>query len=732
MTLTHQFLITLTLPAFFLAILVYDWRAGGSRQYGPFWSLTLLSVALWASSLLSYYGGVALPAEAAASWRIAGNHLLSASALGILLSTTSYLGTARLSRIVLTGVALVFWVAAFLLDPALWPWRLDTWSFLAEQNAHFNLWSAFWVTAWFSPLLASMMLARQAEHQAQSALFRNRLNYWQTMLVIFSLGGGLALIQQPDQPAWQELGALGMALAAGIGTLALLRGTLPNLRLAFRHGLARLAASLFILTLTWIFLYLFVNNLPAQGRDSTIIELGLAAAVFTALFSAINRYVPVVVRRLLVPHGRSRSGALADQPELTRALANPEALGEILLHLCQFNIAAEGGRVYLATETSQDTIRLSSVAQIGLERHGFVKLDATGPIVAQLRQRPPTPLSMYELETSPLFAGVPVAEKEQFQQGEAEIIMPLSAGSTLVGVMTLAEKYTGEAYSHADLLWLQGMSEQGGPLLWQARQLQTQRSQLDVVRTDVEDVQRETHRLHELLLLHERFVDLISPALRRPVGDIHKGIDELQRQYDDNGAAYAFDDLNQRLTQLRLMLNRLIVTASRIRRQHDFAFRKLNMVDIVEEVVRDLTAVAEARQVSVKVNVETKSLPILGDEERLHDAMQHLLHNAIRFNKIGGSVDVVCETSNGDAIVHVRDSGIGIAPARLERIWEGPVAIHLDQSNNVGAGLGLLLTRFVVRAHGGDIDVSSSLDDGSTFSLHLPLAVSETMETARV
>ncbi|HZD10663.1 MAG TPA: hypothetical protein VE553_04910, partial [Candidatus Binatia bacterium] len=387
MTLTHQFFITLTLPAAFVTLLLYDWRFGNSRQYGPYWSLTLLVAALWSSSLLSYYFGLALPAEVAATWRIAAQHMLSALALLLLLTTTSYLGTPPAASRMLLALSSAFWLAALFLDPAIWPYRLPAFTAESQQGAYFNLWSAIWVSAWLIPCLAAVMLTRQAVRDALSALYRNRLNYWLTTLVLFTLCGSLALVQEPGQPAWQELGGLGLALVAALGTATLVRSSLPNLRLAVRHLVARLAASLLILALAWLFLFLFVNRMPGQGRSATVLELGLAAAIFTALFGAVNRSVTWFVRRWLLPRGRHR-GAIADQPALTTALRDPAALAEILLRVSQFNVATENARLLLVEDRDGGTIRLRPVAAVG-EAAGDepIEIAESSAIAAHFRRR---------------------------------------------------------------------------------------------------------------------------------------------------------------------------------------------------------------------------------------------------------------------------------------------------------------------------------------------------------
>lgn len=718
MSLTHQFIITLALPASFLVLLLYDLRKRGSLRHGPFWLLTLFVAALWSSHVLSYYVGIEVSAEIAWTWRIAARHSLGIMAIFILLTTMAHLGTASGPRNMILGISIIFWLAALLLDPAVVPVEVGAWAETGDLEAHFNLWAGVWVTSWLIPLLAAIMLTRQAVHDALSAVYRNRLNYWVTTLIIFVVSGMLALIQQRNQPAWQELGGLGFVLAAALGTATLVRGSLPNLRLAMRKLVARLATSVLVLALIWAFLFVLITEASLQGRGWTILELGLAAAILTALLSAINRYVPAILRRLLLPAGHNRTGALADQPALVTALPDPEALGEILLRLSQYNIAANNARLLFVDAEQEDKIVLCPLAQVGhVEETGPIEIPTTSAIANHLRRRPPAPLSMYELESLPAFADVDTEEMHLVHQGNIEILMPLGAGDDLVGVLTLGEKYTGEPYDHADLLWLQDLGTHGGLLLWQAKELKKCTEQLETMHAEMEEMKRDGQHLHELLALYERFSLLVSPSLRRPFSDIHHTLEELQM---GNGANKTLSDLQHQFAQLRLKLNNLIITAANVRRQHDFSFDDVDVVETVHEVVRDLSAMASARHVMVNVKTDSQPPRVEADYQRLYEAVQHLLHNAIRFNRIGGQVDINCGVSGNEVYLHIRDNGVGMSPEKLAYVSQDTFSTPSENAV-INRGLGLVLTRFIARAHGGHMEASSEPGNGSTFSLYLPL-----------
>src|SRR5262249_21616471 len=115
----------------------------------------------------------------------------------------------------------------------------------------------------------------------------------------------------------------------------------------------------------------------------------------------------------------------------------------------------------------------------------------------------------------------------------------------------------------------------------------------------------------------------------------------------------------------------------------------------------------------------SKKAPFVGDVRMVQRMLANIIDNAIKYTQPGGKVEVfLTESQRHDIIVSVKDTGAGIAGADLPRIFER--FYRCDQSRSqAGTGLGLSLARAVARAHGGDITVTSTVDQGSTFTITL-------------
>ena len=113
--------------------------------------------------------------------------------------------------------------------------------------------------------------------------------------------------------------------------------------------------------------------------------------------------------------------------------------------------------------------------------------------------------------------------------------------------------------------------------------------------------------------------------------------------------------------------------------------------------------------------------PIIGDAERLERATVNLIHNAVKFTPAGGSVHVSASFDGGAVVVKVSDTGVGIAPEDLPRIFER--FYKGDRARGAGGtGLGLAVVKHTVEAHGGTVSVQSEPGHGSTFTFSIPAA----------
>lgn len=141
--------------------------------------------------------------------------------------------------------------------------------------------------------------------------------------------------------------------------------------------------------------------------------------------------------------------------------------------------------------------------------------------------------------------------------------------------------------------------------------------------------------------------------------------------------------------------------------------------EVVAEAVELLQPLARERQVAI--SAELAAAKVCGDAGQLGQVVTNLLTNAILYNRPGGKVEIRIEHRNAWLILTVEDTGMGIEPEDLSRVFERFFRADKSRSSG-GLGLGLAISKSIVDAHGGEILATSVADRGSKFTVRLPFA----------
>jgi two-component system OmpR family sensor kinase len=125
----------------------------------------------------------------------------------------------------------------------------------------------------------------------------------------------------------------------------------------------------------------------------------------------------------------------------------------------------------------------------------------------------------------------------------------------------------------------------------------------------------------------------------------------------------------------------------------------------------------------VTVEVGGEPAPVLGDRERLRQAVRNLIENGLKFTPAGGRVEVTSWTAGGEAGLTVADDGPGIAPELRERVFDRFFRADPSRTRATGgSGLGLAIVREIAAAHGGRVWIEGREPHGTAVSLALPVA----------
>jgi len=147
------------------------------------------------------------------------------------------------------------------------------------------------------------------------------------------------------------------------------------------------------------------------------------------------------------------------------------------------------------------------------------------------------------------------------------------------------------------------------------------------------------------------------------------------------------------------------------------------LAPLVTQVLSEIEVARSDRGVAVRNQMANDLPPVDADRERVHQVLFNLIDNAVRFTPSGGAVTVTAERHNGSVEVQVADTGVGIPPEHLPRLFERFYRADPARSReDGGTGIGLAIARSVVEAHGGHIHARSEIGKGSVFTFDLPVA----------
>jgi PAS domain S-box-containing protein len=230
---------------------------------------------------------------------------------------------------------------------------------------------------------------------------------------------------------------------------------------------------------------------------------------------------------------------------------------------------------------------------------------------------------------------------------------------------------------------------------------------------------------HELERLKDEFIALVSHELRTPLTSIGGFVDLVL----DGEAGPVVEEQQHALRIVRRNVDRLqrLVDDLLFLHQLDAGAVTLTRAPVqLSTVARDAVAAArphaERSGIDLALDVRT-DLHVEADRTRVAQALDNLVSNGLKFTPRGGSVTVRVFEAGDDAVVEVADTGIGIADEERSRLFERFFRTSAAVAQGTpGTGLGLVITKSIIEAHGGRLDVESAPGAGTTFRVQLPLS----------
>jgi PAS domain S-box-containing protein len=284
------------------------------------------------------------------------------------------------------------------------------------------------------------------------------------------------------------------------------------------------------------------------------------------------------------------------------------------------------------------------------------------------------------------------------------ICVPLIVSGSPLGVLTFATAESGRTYSEADLVLASDLANRAGVAI-------------------------ENFRLYEALRDADRrkdeFLATLAHELRNPLAPIRTSLQILKMPRVDAATVERSREMMERQVHHLVRLVDDLLDVSRVMRgKIELRRERIELATVVARAVETVQPLLDTQGHHLGVRLPKESLPLDADPVRLTQVVGNLLTNAAKYTDSNGHIGLTVEREDDMAVLRVRDTGIGIAPSMLPRIFELFVQVdHASTKAQGGLGIGLTLVKNLVEMHNGTVEArSKGLGQGSEFIVRLPIS----------
>ncbi|HEX6188098.1 MAG TPA: ATP-binding protein [Pyrinomonadaceae bacterium] len=230
-------------------------------------------------------------------------------------------------------------------------------------------------------------------------------------------------------------------------------------------------------------------------------------------------------------------------------------------------------------------------------------------------------------------------------------------------------------------------------------------------------------RLDRLEIVRQEFLANVSHELRTPLTSILASAETLETGAVENAENRRrfLSIIQKNATRMERLIHDLLELGAIEGGSVSVNPETVQLKSLVDDVMSTLAMAAAERTVALR-NLVPASAQVTADPHRLVQMLTNLIDNAIKFNREGGTVTIEHERNGGDRI-SVTDTGEGISPQHLDRLFERFYRVDRARSRDLGGtGLGLAIVKHLAKAHGGEVSVTSRIGEGTQFTIELPRA----------
>ncbi len=282
--------------------------------------------------------------------------------------------------------------------------------------------------------------------------------------------------------------------------------------------------------------------------------------------------------------------------------------------------------------------------------------------------------------------------------------VPLKERSGVIGVINVNNKSSREVFTTDDLSLLTKLADFAAAAIETVRQQRRDKA-LDKIRKEL--VSHISHEFRVPITVIDEVIEMLLDEISASTNERQKRLLVLAKQSTE---------------RLRRMIDDWLAYVKNGSQEIEAKEKFFNLISTAKHVIYSMDILARNKGVVIRGMFPYDSeLKIWGNEDELTQVLVNLLHNAVKYNKDNGRVEVRFEAIGNITKIYISDTGIGIPEESLDKIFNKYNREGAAIENNFESyGLGLYISREIVRRHGGEISATSQLGEGSTFVVTLP------------
>ena len=222
----------------------------------------------------------------------------------------------------------------------------------------------------------------------------------------------------------------------------------------------------------------------------------------------------------------------------------------------------------------------------------------------------------------------------------------------------------------------------------------------------------------------DNFLALLSHELRTPLHSMRGWLSMLSNGLlNDEQRERALDVILRGIDSQNALVEDLLDVSRIVSGKMSIVSEKISLVSVISNVIEQMRPATAEHQIDLVTNIDTTVDEMVGDSVRLQQIVSNLINNAVKYTPPGGQINVSLKRRDENALIEVKDTGVGIDPEMAARIFERFEQGDASSRRQFGGlGLGLTIARHLTALHGGKIEVESEgLGKGATFRVTLPL-----------